>query len=172
MRKIPFAGIELTSQRVRGLRGTSELPWRPAFIDLSNTNPACGHKEVPKSTCHIVVTTRHSDQQGSKSRQNMDARAEVTQQEDDHIVFFFFFFCLRLLSAVVPVLLFLARWTQPSLSLVDREVSQSCFVYPRQNNHSPLVGHDVRNNFSSCDCAEIRTDARPSSSEGFEIVTN
>ena len=29
MRKIPFAGIELTSQRVRGLRGTSELPGRP-----------------------------------------------------------------------------------------------------------------------------------------------
>ena len=28
--KIPFAGIELTSQRVRGLRGTSELPGRPA----------------------------------------------------------------------------------------------------------------------------------------------
>ena len=31
MRKIPFAGIELTSQRVRGLRGTSELPGRPAM---------------------------------------------------------------------------------------------------------------------------------------------
>ena len=30
MRKIPFAGIELTSQRVRGLRATSELPGRPA----------------------------------------------------------------------------------------------------------------------------------------------
>ena len=29
MRKIPFAGIELASQRVRGLRGTSELPGRP-----------------------------------------------------------------------------------------------------------------------------------------------
>ena len=29
MRKIPFAGIELTSQRVRGLRGTSALPRRP-----------------------------------------------------------------------------------------------------------------------------------------------
>ena len=28
VRKIPFAGIELTSQRVRGLRGTSELPGR------------------------------------------------------------------------------------------------------------------------------------------------
>ena len=26
MRKIPFAGVELTSQRVKGLRGTSELP--------------------------------------------------------------------------------------------------------------------------------------------------
>ena len=31
MRKIPLAGIELTSQRVRGLRGTSELPGRPAY---------------------------------------------------------------------------------------------------------------------------------------------
>ena len=31
MRKIPFAGVELTSQRVRGLRGTSELPGRPAM---------------------------------------------------------------------------------------------------------------------------------------------
>ena len=30
MRKIPFAGTELTPQRVRGLRGTSELPGRPA----------------------------------------------------------------------------------------------------------------------------------------------
>ena len=29
VRKIPFAGIELTAQRVRGLRGTSELPGRP-----------------------------------------------------------------------------------------------------------------------------------------------
>ena len=28
VRKIPFAGIELTSQRVRGLRGISELPGR------------------------------------------------------------------------------------------------------------------------------------------------
>ena len=29
MKNISFAGIELTSQRVRGLRGTSELPERP-----------------------------------------------------------------------------------------------------------------------------------------------
>ena len=37
VRKIPFAGIELTSQRVRGLRGgTSELPGRPVLC-LINT---------------------------------------------------------------------------------------------------------------------------------------
>ena len=33
VRKIPFAGVELTSQRVRGLRGTSELPGRPAATE-------------------------------------------------------------------------------------------------------------------------------------------
>ena len=32
-------------------------------------NPVRGHKEVPRSTGHIMVTTRYSDQQGSKSRQ-------------------------------------------------------------------------------------------------------
>ena len=45
MRKIPFAGIELTSQRVRGLRGTSELPGRPGkSIDQPGkvANPARG----------------------------------------------------------------------------------------------------------------------------------
>ena len=31
MRKIPFAGIEHSSQRVRELRGTFELPGRPAL---------------------------------------------------------------------------------------------------------------------------------------------
>ena len=34
VRKIPFAGVELTSQRVRGLRGTSELPGRPAAFNI------------------------------------------------------------------------------------------------------------------------------------------
>ena len=38
---------------------------------LSNANPACGHKEVRRSTGHIVVTTRYSDQQASKSRQKV-----------------------------------------------------------------------------------------------------
>ena len=40
MKKIPFAGIELTSQRVRGLRGTSELPGRPAtMLFLFSSHP-------------------------------------------------------------------------------------------------------------------------------------
>ena len=34
VRKIPLAGVELTSQRVRGLRGTSELPGRPAIYNV------------------------------------------------------------------------------------------------------------------------------------------
>ena len=40
-------------------------------IDLSNANPACGLKGVRRSTGHIMVTTRYSDQQGSKSRQKV-----------------------------------------------------------------------------------------------------
>ena len=36
VRKIPFAGVELTSQRVRGLRGTSELPGRSVLMKLKN----------------------------------------------------------------------------------------------------------------------------------------
>ena len=38
VRKIPFAGIELTSQRVRGLRGTSELPGRLAGTSINYTS--------------------------------------------------------------------------------------------------------------------------------------
>ena len=34
-------------------------------------NPVHGHKEVPRSTGHIMVTTRYSDQQGSKPRQKV-----------------------------------------------------------------------------------------------------
>ena len=41
-------------------------------IDLSHANPACGHEEVGRSTGHLImVTTRYSDQQGSKSRQKV-----------------------------------------------------------------------------------------------------
>ena len=49
-----------------------KLRWHnKSALDLSNANPACGHKEVRRSTGHIMVTTRYSDQQGSKSRQKV-----------------------------------------------------------------------------------------------------
>ena len=38
-------------------------------IDLSNANPACGHKDVRRSTGHIMVTTIYSYQEGPKSQQ-------------------------------------------------------------------------------------------------------
>ena len=37
-----------------------------SHIDLSNANPACGHKDVGRSTGHIMVTTRYSDQQTNR----------------------------------------------------------------------------------------------------------
>ena len=37
---------------------------------ISNVNPVRGHKEVQRSTGHIMVIARHSNQQGSESRQN------------------------------------------------------------------------------------------------------
>ena len=50
-------------------------------LSPSNANPACGHKEVPRSTGHIVVTTGYSDQQGSKSRQKLcDSASNGTGQ--------------------------------------------------------------------------------------------
>ena len=55
--------------------------WRhnKSAIDLSNANPACGHKEIRRSTVHNMVTTRYSDQQGSKSRQN-PCRVQPTEK--------------------------------------------------------------------------------------------
>ena len=46
--KIPFAGVELTSQRVRGLRGTSELPGRPV------------REEIKKKTTNVLFLYERS----------------------------------------------------------------------------------------------------------------
>ena len=46
VRKIPFTGIELTSQRVRGLRGTSELPGRKGVVTV-NSDILPGTVDVP-----------------------------------------------------------------------------------------------------------------------------
>ena len=50
--KNPFAGIELTSQRVRGLRGTSELPGR-------------AHLNFSTITCHHNASSLSKEHQGS-----------------------------------------------------------------------------------------------------------
>ena len=71
------------------------------------------------------------------------------------------FFFLQLPSAVLA-LIFIAKRIQPSL--VDRK---SNFVYPR-HGRPPLVEHDVKENPSSCDCAEIRTHVP--TLEGFEVT--
>ena len=44
---------------------TQQVSHRPI-----NANPACGHKEIRRSTGHVMVITRYSDQPGSESRQN------------------------------------------------------------------------------------------------------
>ena len=63
---------------------------------------------------------------------SLDVPAGVTQEEGGTGFF------IHLLSAV-RAFIFLARMTQPFLSLVDREVELN-FVYQRFNR-SPLVGH-------------------------------
>ena len=79
-----------------------------------------------------------------------------------HRSFFFIFsaFLLRCLPYF-----FVARSFQPFLSLVDGEVRMLCI---HDIKFSPPVGHDVRENPGSCDCAEIRTHVP--TSEGFEVT--
>ena len=44
---------------------------QPYPVIYGVANPVRGHKEVPRSMGHIMVTTRYSDQQESKSRQKV-----------------------------------------------------------------------------------------------------
>ena len=56
VRKIPFAGVELTSQRVRGLRGTSELPGRPAvYTSILNRHAHHQTKIKQKKMQYIIL---------------------------------------------------------------------------------------------------------------------
>ena len=86
----------------------------------------------------------------------MDPPAGTTQEEG-HTEFFH-------RSSGVLALIFIARRSSrpfPSSTV------KSNFVYPR-NNRSPHVGHDMRKNPSSFDCAEIRTHVP--TSKGFEVT--
>ena len=92
MRKIPFAGIELTSQRAEGYEVPTELP--------GSTGLYC-----------VCVFSSHPFWTSS----SLDVPAGVTQEEG-HTGF------LIHLPSAVRALIFVARRIQPFLSLVDREV--------------------------------------------------
>ena len=76
MRKIPFVGIELTSQRVRGLRGTSELPGRPCTVCLKKNqdaprpseHPLVSHIQPEKTTSHGGQSRSLSAEQGKEDK--------------------------------------------------------------------------------------------------------
>ena len=54
----------------------SDFSLNESAIDLSNANPARGHKEVPRSTGHIVVTARYNTQTNrDKNRDDNLARS-------------------------------------------------------------------------------------------------
>ena len=68
-----FSGLSLQLKKIRRHNKSAK--------DLSNANPACGHKKVVRSKCHIMVTIRYSDQKGSKSRHKLcDSTSNGTDQ--------------------------------------------------------------------------------------------
>ena len=56
VREISFAGVELTSQRVRGLRGTSELPGRPATHDCPVVHCQMMHQSRSRMASIVQLT--------------------------------------------------------------------------------------------------------------------
>ena len=99
--------------------------------------------------------------------QYVDALAGVTHQEESHTGVFPFFFSSSssppsLSCPAVRALLFF-REKDSTAPLLCRILCTHEIIY-----HSPLVGHDVRENPRSCDCAEIRTHVP--TSEGFEVT--
>ena len=62
--------------------------YNKSTVDLSNVDPARGHKEVRRSTAPIMVTARYSKQQGFKSRptfarSNKPRTSETYRRQDD-----------------------------------------------------------------------------------------
>ena len=72
--------------------GLKKLRWHnKSAIDLSNANPDRGHKELQRSTGHIMLKARHSNQQGFNSRQthakyNQRRTSETYRRQDDVFV--------------------------------------------------------------------------------------
>ena len=79
--KPPGSRFRFSRTGVQPSPGSSTIELPSAFAESGayppdrelpgSANPVRGHKEVPRSTSHIMVTTCYSDQQGSKSRQKV-----------------------------------------------------------------------------------------------------
>ena len=110
--------------------------------------------------CHLIYSGRQTSPHfgmicGRTSRGH-------TTGGTPHRFFYYCYYYFNYSALLLRCLLyfFIARKKiQPSLYLVDREVD---FLCNHDINRSPLVWHDVRENPSSYDCAEIRTsNSRP-----------
>ena len=67
------SSVETTSTSIatRKITRYSSAAFKSYPVIYVVASPVRGHKEVPRSTGHIMVTTRYSGQQGSKSRQKV-----------------------------------------------------------------------------------------------------
>ena len=84
VRKIPFAGIELTSQRVRGLRGTSELPMKKLFT--SNVS----HSMYVLNVCMLITHSKGKDQPGkvaNPARGQVNTGKRIFPCPRSHLIF-------------------------------------------------------------------------------------
>ena len=70
-RSILLGMVEARSANVKKTTTTTTTTLSLQLKNLSNANPICGHKEVRRSTGHIMVTTHSSNRQGYRSRQNL-----------------------------------------------------------------------------------------------------
>ena len=75
MRKNPLAGIELTSQRVRGLRSTSELPGRPIIGCIQREN---GNDTKVLGKFDISKDTEKNEFFKNEKRKDADSNCWVT----------------------------------------------------------------------------------------------
>ena len=130
---------------------TSNYPVHAGLLRFSTLEMHVQHSSLQIYTTTCYCHALYSGRQTTPFGIIVDAPAGVTQEE----------------GPAVLALIFIARKIRSSLSRSSSVKSN--FVYPRHNNRSPLVGHDVRESSSSCDCAEIRTHV-PATSEGFEVT--
>ena len=75
MRKTPFAGIELTSQRVRGLQGTSELPGRLIIIKS---------RIIPTLKIIIIIMMIITNNNNSKNYNNTNNNNNNNNKNDNN----------------------------------------------------------------------------------------